>query len=262
MRTGPPSSWICGSRPTWSRYGWPVERTSTPYRTDGVGRRLHRSLLGCLGVAGLVFGGGTAHAQPPDDVLPDDIGPGWEIVTGEFCQLQPPWVYRCFEGPSGHLLVAAIPVIMDARFEAEFLASELSPAAESSPDLAAAWRVPPDGPDALRSYAIASERYVLLVTLFPSGRATDADDALLLDVARYVQARGGGPPTVGCATRGAARVGGGPRGGPAGRVSGLAHDPARRGHRPLRSARHDAPACGSCSSGRARRSCARSPAAA
>jgi hypothetical protein len=141
-----------------------------------------------------MIGGSAAHAQPPDDVLPDDIGPGWEIVTAEFCHIPPPWVQRCFQGASGYLVVAATPVIMDARAEAQFMASGFSAAAEPSPDVADAWWLPPETPDDSRAYAVASERYVFLVTLFPFARAREADDTLLLDVARDAQARGGGPP--------------------------------------------------------------------
>ena len=137
----------------------------------------------------------TTNAQPPDDVLPDDIGPGWEIVTGEFCQVAPPVVQRCYEGASGYVVVQASPVIMDARAEAQFFASGFNAAAEPSPDLADAWWLPPAAPDAPRSYVVASEQYVFHVALFPFDGAGDTDDALLLDVARDLQARGGGPPT-------------------------------------------------------------------
>ena len=104
-------------------------------------------------------------------------------------------VQRCFEGASGYLVVAASPVIMDARAEAQFLASGFSTAAEPSPDLADAWWLPPDGTGRLsRATPSPASEYVFLVTLFPFDGADDTDDALLLDVARDVQARGGGPP--------------------------------------------------------------------
>ena len=100
------------------------------------GRRRHwRRLVPCWWSAVvLVTGGGIAAAQPPDDPLPDEIGPGWEVATADFCQFAPPWVVRCFSGPSGVVLVAAAPVVMDARFEAQFFASGFNAAAEPSPD--------------------------------------------------------------------------------------------------------------------------------
>ena len=99
------------------------------------GRRRHwRRLVPCWWSAVvLVTGGGIAAAQPPDDTLPDEIGPGWEVAAADFCQLGPPWVVRCFSGPSGIVLVAAAPVVMDARFEAQFFASGFNAAAEPSP---------------------------------------------------------------------------------------------------------------------------------
>jgi hypothetical protein len=168
------------------QYRWPVDRAN-------ILRRL-RAVLGWSSAAGLVVGGGVANAQPPDDVLPSEIGPGWEIERGDFCQMPSPWMVRCFVGPSGYVLVAATPVLMDSRAEAEFYATGFSAAAEASPDLADAWWVPGESPDAARSYTVATEQYVFLVTLFPLAAATAADDALLLAVARDLQTRGGGPP--------------------------------------------------------------------
>ena len=206
-------------------------------------RRLRLAFIGCsAGVAGVVR---RRHREGPttdDDGLPDDIGPGWEIVTGEFCQLQPPWVQRCFEGASGYLVVAAAPVMMDARAEAQFMAS-----GRSAPRLRRARISPMPGgcrqkprtplaamPSPARSTSSWSPSSRSTAPTTPATRCCSTWRACASPRRRSATVVGG--------ARGAGRHGGDPRRGPAARVSRLAPTPHRRGRRPLRSARHDGPA--------------------
>jgi hypothetical protein len=233
------------------RYRWPVDRARILHR--------HRSVLGWLVAAGVMIGGATVRANPPDDVLPDDIGPGWEQATGDFCELGAPWVVRCFSGPSGYVLVSATPVEMYPHFEAQFLATGFNTDAELSPDLTEAWWLPPEASDAPHAYVIGSERFVYLIMLFPFERASASDDALLLSVARDLHARGGGPPRSQAERDvpqelAAVLVAEPPSGFRASPALLIVED--ADGYQPPMSAR-----LGSCSSGRAGPSCAHSPTA-
>ncbi len=157
------------------------------------------ALLG-LTIAAVLALASAAGAQSPDDVLLDDVGPGWERTD---CRPTTPSdsASVCFTASSDARFLEITANLVPAGIDPRTLADQLAASYAGTPtfpttglDAAHGFTLSAAGADAY-TLVLAGSRHVFNIGFIPNQPPAPAI-AFLIDVGRRQQQRDGGPPPV------------------------------------------------------------------